>query len=352
MSSSRRLRALLSLVVAAAVPVQGTAAAAVSAATRPCEPGVSVSLVAADGARPTGRDATYIVADLEPGDRLQRRMRVCNGTDAPLRVNLYSNAAAINDGGFLPVGSPRAENDLSRWTSVQPSTLLLQPDVPADVAITISVPVDADAGERYAVVYAEVPPAAGGTGVGVASRVGVRQYVFVRGDAAPRTDFTIQALTAARSNDGRPVVQAEVRNTGDRAIDVAGTLRLTDGPGGISAGPFPATLGTTIAPGQSAPVEVLLDRALPAGPWLATLTLRSGDVERRAEARITFPDEAGSENAPVEAKNLPLRENPNVLIPIAGGLIGLIALLLLLALLRRRPKKADDDEEQQLAPAG
>lgn len=297
--------------------------------------------MAPDGTRATGRDATYIVADLEPGDRLQRRMRVCNGTDEPLRVNLYSNAATISDGGFLPVGSPRADNDLSRWTSVQPSTVLLQPDVPVDVAITITVPPDAEAGERYAVVYAEVPPAAGGTGIGVASRVGVRQYVYVRGDSAPQTEFAIEALTAARSSDGRPVVQAEVQNIGDRAIDAAGTLRLTEGPGGVSAGPFPATLGTTIAPGQSAPVEVLLDRALPGGPWLARLDLASGETRRAAEARITFPDEAGTANAPVEAESLPLRENPDVLIPIAGGLIGLIALLLLLALLRRRTKRKD-----------
>lgn len=313
---------------------------------------MSVSLVPAEGARPAGRNATYIVADLEPGDRLQRKIRVCNGTDTPLRVSLYANAAAISDGAFAPLGSPRADNDLSRWTTVQPASVLLQPDAPVDVAVTITIPSDATRGERYAVVYAEVPPAAGGSGIGVASRVGVRQYVFVRGESAPRTDFTISTLTAARGNDGRPVVEAQVKNTGERAIDVAGELRLTDGPGGVSAGPFPASVGTTIAPGQSAPVEVLLDRALPAGPWLARLELGSGATRRAAEARMTFPDEAGVENAAVPAKNVPLRKDPEILVPIAGALIGVIALLLLWWLLARRRTNEDEDEDKELLPAG
>lgn len=338
MSSSRRLSAFAALVAAAAALVQGPAAAAVTGSRQQCQPGLSVSLLPADGTRPTGRDATYVVADLEPGERVQRRVRVCNGSDAPLRVSLYANAAAISDGSFLPVGSPRAENDLSRWTAVQPSVLLLPPDAPADVDITITIPADAAPGERYAVVYAEVPPAAGGTGIGVASRVGVREYVFVRGGAAPRADFVIEALTAARTSDGRPVVQAQVQNTGDRAIDAAGTLRLGDGPGGTTAGPFPVSLGTTIAPGASEPVEVLLDPQLPAGPWLARLDLASGASQRAAEARITFPDAAGDAGDAVPAKALPLREDPDVVVPVAVAILGLAALLVLLALYRRRTR--------------
>lgn len=307
-----------------------------------------MALVPEDGPRPEGRERLFIVADVRPGEPLQRTMRVCNGTERPLRVDLYANAATITEGSFLPVGAPRAENDLSRWTSVRPSTLLLQPDLPVAVNIEIAVPADAEPGERYAVVYAELPPTSGGSGIGVASRVGVREYVFVRGEAAPQTDFAVRTLTATRSADGRPVVRAQVQNTGDRAIDVAGTLRLDDGPGGVSAGPFPATVGTTVAPGESAPVEVVLDPALPAGPWLARLDLASGSTRRAAEATISFPDAAGEENAPVDAKNLPLQEDPNVVIPVAVAVLSLVALLLLLALWRRRSRSKVVQEE----PAG
>ena len=85
------------------------------------------------------------------------------------------------------------------------------------------------------------------------------------------------------------MVLATVHNTGGRALDMSGTLELSAGPGGLSAGPFPATLGTTLAIGDTQPVTIVLDEELPAGPWDARITLRSGLVERSARATITFP---------------------------------------------------------------
>jgi hypothetical protein len=79
-----------------------------------------------------------------------------------------------------------------------------------------------------------------------------------------------------------------------------GTLELSGGPGGLSAGPFPASLGTTVAIGATESVTIVLDKQVPAGPWEAGLTLHSGLLERRAQATITFPD-AGS-SPPVETK--------------------------------------------------
>ena len=55
---------------------------------------------------------------------------------------------------------------------------------------------------------------------------------------APLSDFTIDSLTAERAPDGRPMILAMVHNTGQRALDMDGTLQLLDGPGGLSAGPF------------------------------------------------------------------------------------------------------------------
>jgi len=77
----------------------------------------------------------------------------------------------------------------------------------------------------------------------------------------------VESLQAARRTDGRPVVTAQVRNTGERALDIRGELALSDGPGGLSAGPFPVTVGTTLAVGATAPVEVVLDEAIKGGPW-------------------------------------------------------------------------------------
>jgi hypothetical protein len=88
-------------------------------------------------------------------------------------------------------------------------------------------------------------------------------------------------------------VQAAIHNTGGRALDLSGALGLTHGPGGLSAGPFPITLGTTLGVGQTEPVTVPLDQQIPDGPWHATLTVRSGLTKRTAQATLTFPARPG-----------------------------------------------------------
>lgn len=336
MFSSRR--ALFILLVAAVASVPEVAAAA-SPGAPVCAPGLSISLLPQPGAPAQGRDATYVVADIAPGGVLHRRIRVCNGTNAMVSVEVYSNAAAIVNGAFLPVGTPRASNDLSRWTSVSPTGLTLRPQVPNDVVVEVAVPQDATPGERYAVIYAELPARPSSGGVAVASRVGVREYVLVTGPRPAHVDFQVQTLTAERAADGRAVVKAQVVNSGQRAIDLYGSLRLMHGPGGVSAGPYAVTVGSTLAPGQANPVQVLLDKAIPAGPWLARLELASGDTRRSAQATITFPS-AGSASTPVKAKAVPLAKDRKVLIPVAAALIGLLFLLLLVMGLLSRRRRA------------
>jgi hypothetical protein len=119
-------------------------------------------------------------------------------------------------------------------------------------------------------------------------------YLDIGPGGAPAAKFAIDGLAARRSADGSPSVVAQVRNTGGRALDLSGALKLTDGPAGLAAGPFPATLGVTLAPGDSSPVTVLLDRQIPDGPWQADLTLKSGLLEQTTKATLTFPTSQGS----------------------------------------------------------
>jgi hypothetical protein len=134
-----------------------------------------------------------------------------------------------------------------------------------------------------------------------------------------------------------------VRNTGGRALDLSGTLTLDQGPGGLRAGPYAVSIGTTLGIGQSAPVRVLLDPKLPDGPWHATLTLHSGPVVRAVEGTISFPTAAGTSSPPVAAKPVPLTQDKDVIVPVAGGLLGLLMLtFFVLFLLWRRRRKKDD----------
>jgi len=79
-----------------------------------------------------------------------------------------------------------------------------------------------------------------------------------------------------------------VRNTGERAVDLTGQLRLTNGPGGSSADPFPAGQALTLAPDQSGMVTFALPAALSDGPWLATVTLASGLTTATARGNVVF----------------------------------------------------------------
>jgi hypothetical protein len=139
-------------------------------------------------------------------------------------------------------------------------------------------------------VWAQTRSAApAGGGITRVSRVGIRLYISVGTGAAPASNFTIDSLTGKRSPDGQPAVVASVHNTGGRALDMSGALQLSHGPGGLSAGPFAANLGTTLAIGATEPIMIMLDKQIPDGPWHVLVTLRSGLLERSARAIVDFP---------------------------------------------------------------
>jgi hypothetical protein len=240
------------------------------------------------------RARLYIVDHLHPGTVIHRRIEITNTTGSTMHIVMYPDAATIGNGLFVG-DAGHTPNDLTTWTSVRPYASDVPANGHATATVTIAVPRDAASGERYAVVWAEArsaPPAGGG--ITQVSRVGIRLYLSVGPGGPPASKFAIDSLSAQRAADGQPVVVASVHNTGGRALDMSGTLQLSAGPGGLRAGPFPATLGVTLAIGDTEPVTITLDRRLPAGPWDALVTLRSGLIQNSARATITFPTATAS----------------------------------------------------------
>lgn len=235
------------------------------------------------------RARVYIVDNVAPGTTISRKLRVSNDTDAAQSIDTYAAAATIKDGSFR-FGDGHAKNELTTWTTVDPGTDTYAPGEAKVVTVTIAVPKDASSGERYGVVWASVSsaPEAGG-GITNVNRVGVRIYLSVSEGGEPASDYRITGIQARRAETGEPQIVATVENTGGRALDLSGKLRLTQGPGGLSAGPFNVKVGTTLGVGQTEPVLVTLNKALPAGPWHARLDLVSGLLTRHAQATITFP---------------------------------------------------------------
>ena len=269
------------------------------------------------------RARLYVIDHVAPGATITRRIEVSNTGDPLLPARLYSAGASISGGTFL--GAPgHTADSLSSWTSVAPGSIDVPGHSAVGASVTIAVPGDAAPGEHYAVIWAETGgPAAGvAGGVAVVNRVGIRIYLSVGPGGAPEAAFTIDSMTAERDSTGRPVVIASVHNSGGRALDMSGTLRLGGGPAGLSAGPFPAELGTTLAPGDTEPVTFTLDERLPAGPWDAVITLRSGEVEETATATISFPTAGVSPAVPAVG-----------LLDHTGWLLAVLAVLVLVTLL-------------------
>ena len=298
------------------------------------EPGIGLRLLDAPAALQNDpRARSYIVDHLNPDSTIERRIQIVNGTDAAQNFRLYPSAASVEDDAFAGAAG-EVENELTSWISVDQPMLAVNPGASANILVTIDVPADAPEIEQYAVVWAEAQSADDSAGGIVnASRVGIRVYLSVGPGNGPAADFTIDSLAPSRDTEGSPELTTTVTNTGGRALDINGSLTLSDGPGGLSAGPNPIDKGTTIAPGERATVSVTLAPELPAGPWQATLELKSGLVTHHAAATITFPDEGQGEAVTPQ-------RGPGIAFIAAGiALVILVGIGLVLRVRRRRTAK-------------
>ena len=329
-------RALTILIVVAGTVVPATPARAEA----PPSGSIGVRLLDAPTDRRTDpRARLYIVDHLAPGTTIRRRIDVTNDTATAQNVTVYPGAASIEHGTFT-FADKATPNELTTWTHLDTTALPLPAGAHHAVSVTIAVPKDAAPGERYAVVWPQVSsPSSTGT-VAEVNRVGIRIYLSVSPGGEPASNFTIDTLTAERTSTGQPVVRAQVHNTGGRALDMSGTLQLADGPGSLTAGPFPAQLGTTLAVADTESVTVPLDPRLPAGPWHARIQLNSGLLTRTADATITFPTHAG-QSQPVPAT--PATSDTKWPF-VVGSVIGLLLLLLLLLLVWRRRSREPEHQ--------
>ena len=231
----------------------------------------------------------YIVDHLKPGSTITRRVEVLNQTDKDWEFEIYPGAASLENDEFV-VGKEHEGNELTSWTKVSVDKVTLQPGTTAEIEATIAVPEKASKGERYGVIWAETRVAPDKSGnIGSVRRAGIRIYLNVGPGGEPVSNFDISEITSTRGADGVPVISAVVANTGERALDLSGTLNLTDGPGSMRAGPYHLTTATTLAPGASGIVMAALDAKLPDGGWKLDLELASGTVKHRLERAVTLP---------------------------------------------------------------
>jgi hypothetical protein len=237
----------------------------------------------------------YIIDHLNPGTTVRRRVQIANLSASAARITVFPDAATIRGGYFIgDVG--QTPSDLTTWITMNRHSLSLAPKARAMVTVTIRVPPTASPGNLYGVIWAQetsLGKSSSGINLIEANRVGIRVYLSVGPGGPPPVNFDITSITATRTAHGQPLVRAQIRNTGGQAIDATGTLKLTDGPGGLTAGPYQET-GVTLAPGQSESLKVVLNKQVPNGPWHAQIDMTSGITHRSAEATIDFSPSAGT----------------------------------------------------------
>jgi hypothetical protein len=265
--------------------------------------GVGIQLLDAPvSRRDDPRALRYIVDHVPPGAVLKRNVLVVNKSSGRRVIEVYPGSATV-EGERFRFGEGRTTSELTSWISVDRSRLDLKAGEAARLSVTIRVDPTASPGERYGVLWAStVPDPADQTpeaNVTQVHRVGVRIYLDVGPGGEPVSEFAIGQLIPARDEQGNPSVAVHVVNTGERAVDLTGSATLSEGPGGVSAGPFEVVKGTTLGPGQAGTVTVWFPRELPNGPWTIRVALDSGKTTGKATAHITFPDpgkvgEAGS----------------------------------------------------------
>lgn len=325
----RRLLSSLMLVVAVSTAATSALASPAQAAGRPSPGSFGVRLVDVPISEANNpRALRYIIDHLHPGATISRRILVDNLSPQAGHMIVYPDAATIHGGSFIG-DAGQTRSDLTTWISTSRRSVSLAPRASTMVTVTIKVPPDASSGERYGVIWVQETsrvPSAGGIAITEINRVGVRIYLSIGPGGAPPSNFTITSLTATRSAHGQPIVRAQVRNTGGRALDITGYLKLSQGPGGLTAGPYRIKNDITLAPGQSSRVTTILSNQLPNGPWRALVNLTSGLTKRQGAATIRFPGSAAKAKSAISGYL------------ILAGILLLVLVLALIAvwLIRRR----------------
>jgi hypothetical protein len=322
---ARLVGAFLVFLISAAAPAAAASASQVTTPP-PTQFGIRLLEVPASEANDP-RAKLYIIDRVAPGATVHHELQVSNEGSQPLTLSVYPAAASISNGVFQFAGG-HIQNEMTTWITMSHDTVDLAPRASATLTATIAVPANAPSGSQYGVIWAQ--ETGKGTGnVTMVNRVGIRLYLSIGAGGAPAPNFALGTPTSSRGPDGSPLVQVPVRNTGGVAVDVRGTAQLTDGPGGLLAGPFSATNVDTLAPGESHPETFELSSKLPEGPWQVSFTMVSGLINKTEKVTMKFNDNGATTTA--AHKSFPI-------VPVASG-IAVLVLLAAAALLITRSRR-------------
>ena len=288
-----RGRALLALAIAGALAgifAVGTPVSPAVAATP--DGGVAWTVQTADNANGTARgNFTY---DAAPGAVIEDAMIVVNTGTVALPLTVYAADAFTAPSGEIDVlvdGTPSV--DSGTWVSVTPTTLDLAPGQRAEVAFTVSVPVDARPGDHAAGIVTSLVSHDASQSLSVDRRLGTRINVRVAGDLAPAA--LVSGVEAGYTPSWNPLVPGtltitySVQNSGNTRITAQETIAAS-GPIGLFGIATPTTQLSEVIPGST--IEVSSDVAAMSLGWLTgsvTIAPEGVGLGAGSVAPITVP---------------------------------------------------------------
>jgi len=262
-------------------------------ATLPAAASPLPTAVTADGpvtwsveASPTtegGRRAfTY---EVDPGTQVQDSFLITNAGDTEAEFIIYATDA-FNDpetGNFSLLERDEAPTDLGAWITPASETLTIGPGLQATVPFNLLIPSDASPGDHSAGIVAAIltETEQDGSTVVLEQRVGVRMYLTVSGE--PVASVEVQGLTSSFAPSLNPfapgelTVSYEVRNTGNKRVDVNQTVHV-EGIFGIPLGGVTPEPITDLLPRQIVRVNVKLSGIGALLYALSTIKLEPGAI--------------------------------------------------------------------------
>lgn len=293
--ATRRLVALLSVLIGGLLLLPGAAQAASAPAT--------VNAVgSADGpsvtweVQPTqAKGQAYrpnFSLTMDRGQSLRDTVRIRNYSAGTLKLDLYATDAFNSESGaidLLPGG--KAPKDAGRWISLPMSKLTIAAGNFVDVPFTIKVPSGVSPGDHTAGIvtsYLGDGVDGKGTAVQVDRRLGTRVQVRVAGQLVPK--LTISDLNTSFNGPVNPAGQGTTTSsytvTNDGNVRMAADQQIkVSGPFGVlSRSSTPPALGE-ILPGNSIRVTQKIDGLWPSFRSTTKVTL----VPKATREGDTFP---------------------------------------------------------------
>lgn len=244
---------------------------------------------------------------VDPGTQVQDSFLITNAGDTEAEFTIYATDA-FNDpatGNFSLLAQDTAPTDLGAWITPANDTLTIGPGLQATVPFNLLIPSDATPGDHSAGIVASVLTEAtqDGSTVLLEQRVGVRMYLTVSGE--PTASVEVEDLTSSFTPSLNPfglgelVVDYEVRNTGNKRVDVNQTLRAT-GIFGIQVGEATPAAISNLLPRQTVRVQVRLSGVAALLFALSEVTLEPGAVGSAKPADGSTPSTATATPEPTE----------------------------------------------------